>query len=61
MEQQSSKTKMAVAGGANVQLNECFVKLDFYLQPQSPEAQSRNLWAYFGECMVSTSNGILGL
>lgn len=38
-----SKTKVAVAGATNVQLNLYFVKSGFYLIPQSPEAQSRNL------------------
>lgn len=32
MEQKSSETKMAVAGGTDVQLNECFVKLGFNLK-----------------------------
>lgn len=42
VEQKSSKTKMAVAEAAKVQLNVCFVQLDFYLKPHPrPEAQSR--------------------
>lgn len=33
MEQKSSETEMAVAGGTDEQLNERFVKLDFNLKP----------------------------
>lgn len=42
VEQKSSKTKMAVAEAAKVQLDVCFVQLDFYLKPHPrPEAQNR--------------------
>ena len=57
VEQKSFKTKMAVAGRVNLKLDEYFMRfLSLTLQ-----SQSTNLWASFGECMVSMSKGILGL
>ena len=57
VEQKSFKTKMAVAGRVNLQLDECFMR---FLSP-TLQRQSRNLWASFGKCIVSMSKGILGL
>lgn len=57
IEQKSFKTKMAVAGTVNLQLDECFMR---FLSP-TLQRQSRNLWASFGKCIVSMSKGILGL
>lgn len=57
VEQKSFKTKMAVAGRVNLKLDEYFMRfLSLTLQ-----SQSTNLWASFGECMVSTSKSTLGL
>lgn len=48
---------MAVAERVNLKLDEYFMR---FLSP-TLQSQSRNLWASFGECMVSTSKSPLGL